>query len=417
VKHNHFLIGVTMTLATTTLEKTDITSPEFRANPFPIFKRWRDHQPVVPVKVLGSRAWLITRYDDVEAVLKDERLVKNKLNARDPNKSYRDMPLPGFVKPLQTNILDQDPPDHTRLRSLVHQAFLPRLMAQMQTRVHDLAHELIDTAQRKGEMDLIRDFAVEIPLVVICDMLGVPEKDRNKFHIWSKAMTNVGKPIDAILAMPSIYGMVQYLRRLFRHYRENPGDNLATMLVKAETENSSLSEDELIGMAGILLSAGHETTSGLIGNGVLALLNNPDQLERLKTEPALMKSAVEELVRFAPPVLMATSRYAREDYEISGTRISQGDTVYAMIGSANHDERKFDQPDKLMLDRSNNKHLGFGQGIHYCIGAPLARLEAGTAFQVLFERLPNLRLAVRPEELRWASGLVPRGLQSMPVKF
>jgi cytochrome P450 len=417
VKHNHFLIGVTMTLATTTLEKTDITSPEFRANPFPIFKRWRDHQPVVPVKVLGSRAWLITRYDDVEAVLKDERLVKNKLNARDPNKKYRDMPLPGFVKPLQTNILDQDAPDHTRLRSLVHQAFLPRLMAQMQTRVHDLSHELIDRAQAKGEMDLVRDFAVEIPLVVICDMLGVPEKDRNKFHVWSKAMTNVGKPIDAILAMPSIYGMVQYLRRLFRHYRENPGDNLATMLVKAESENSSLSEDELIGMAGILLSAGHETTSGLIGNGVLALLNNPDQLERLKTEPALMKSAVEELVRFAPPVLMGTSRYAREDMTIAGTQISQGDAVYAMIGSANHDERKFDQPETLMLDRSNNKHLGFGQGIHYCIGAPLARLEASTAFEVLFERLPNLRLAVKPEELRWASSLVPRGLQSMPVKF
>jgi cytochrome P450 len=291
------------------------------------------------------------------------------------------------------------------------------LMAQMQTRVHDLSHELIDKAQQKGEMDLIRDFAVEIPLVVICDMLGVPEKDRDKFHVWSKAMTNVGKPMDAIMAMPSIYSMVQYLRRLFRHYRENPGDNLATMLVKAETENSSLSEDELIGMAGILLSAGHETTSGLIGNGVLALLNNPDQLERLKTEPALMKPAVEELVRFAPPVVMATSRYAREDYEISGTRISQGDTVYAMIGSANHDERKFEQPEQLMLDRSNNKHLGFGQGIHYCIGAPLARLEASVAFQVLFERLPNLRLAVKPEELRWASSLVPRGLTSMPVKF
>jgi cytochrome P450 len=227
----------------------------------------------------------------------------------------------------------------------------------------------------------------------------------------------VSKPIDAILAMPNMYTMVKYLRKLFQGYREHPGDNLASLLVKAEAENSSLSEDELVGMAAILLSAGHETTSGLIGNGMLALFENPDQLERIKTEPAIMKSAVEELVRFAPPVVMATPRYAREDYEISGTQISQGDTVYAMIGSANHDERKFDQPEKLMLDRTNNKHLGFGQGIHYCIGAPLARLEASVAFQVLFERLPNLRLAVKPEELRWASGLVPRGLQSMPVKF
>jgi cytochrome P450 len=406
-----------MTLATATLDPTDITTGAFRADPFPKFKRWRDEQPVVPVKVMGGRAWLLTRYDDVELGLKDERLVKNKANARDPNKPQRGVPMPGFVKALQTNVLDMDPPDHTRLRGLVHQAFLPRIMAQMQTRVHDLSHELIDKAQKKGEMDLVRDFAVEIPLVVICDMLGVPEKDRDKFHDWSNAMTNVGKPIDAILAMPNMYTMVKYLRKLFQGYREHPGDNLASLLVKAEAENSSLSEDELVGMAAILLSAGHETTSGLIGNGVLALFENPDQLERIKTEPAIMKSAVEELVRFAPPVVMATPRYAREDYEISGTQISQGDTVFAMIGSANHDERKFDQPEKLMLDRTNNKHLGFGQGIHYCIGAPLARLEASVAFQVLFERLPNLRLAVKPEELRWASGLVPRGLQSMPVKF
>jgi cytochrome P450 len=406
-----------MTLATATLDPTDVTTGAFRANPFPTFKRWRDERPVVPVKVMGGRAWLLTRYDDVELGLKDERLVKNKANARDPNKPHREMPLPGFVKALQTTVLDMDPPDHTRLRGLVHQAFLPRIMAQMQTRVLELSHQLIDQAQKKGEFDLVRDFAVEIPLVVICDMLGVPEKDRSKFHDWSKKMTNIGKPIEAILAMPSMYTMAQYLRKLFRDYRENPGDNLASLLAKAETENSSLSEDELVAMGAILLSAGHETTSGLIANGMLALFENPDQLERLKTEPAIMKSAVEELVRFAPPVVMATPRYAREEYEISGTKISQGDMVYAMIGSANHDERKFDQPEKLMLDRTNNKHVGFGQGIHYCVGAPLARLEASTAFQVLLERLPNLRLAVKPEELRWASGLVPRGLQSLPVQF
>jgi cytochrome P450 len=402
---------------TITLETTDITSPAFRANPFPTFKRWRDHQPVVPVNVLGSRAWLITRYDDVDAALKDERLVKNKRNARDPNKPHREMPLPGFVKPLQTNMLDSDVPDHTRLRALVHQAFMPRLIAQMQSRVHDLANGLIDRVQKKGKMDLIQDFAVEIPLVVICDMLGVAEKDRPRFHQWSKVMTNVAKPIDGILAMPSLYQMVQYLRRLFREHREHPRDNLTSALLKAEAEGSSLSEDELIGMAAILLSAGHETTSGLIGNGVLALLTNPQQLERLRTEADLMKPAIEELVRFTPPVLMATSRYAREDMTIAGTQIPQGDAVYAMIGSANHDERKFEHPETLMLDRSNNKHLGFGQGIHYCMGAPLARLEASTAFQVLFERLPNLRLAVQPEELRWASSLIPRGLKSLPVKF
>lgn len=400
------------------LEPVDLTSSAFKANPFPSYKHWRETRPVVPFKaMLNQRAWLITRYDDVNDALKDERLVKNKRNSQDPNKPTRDIPLPGFVKILQTNMLDTDIPDHTRLRALVHQAFMPRLIAQMQARVEALAHKLIDQTQAKGEMDLMADYALQIPLIVIADMFGVKDRDRNNFRKWSHALLNINSPMDGIRALPSTYLLVNYLRRLFQDHRINPQDDLSGALLQAQTEGSSLSDDELIGMAGLMLSAGHETTTGLIGNGVLALLEHPDQLMRLKTEPNLMKSAVEELVRFTPPVLMATQRFAREDLEIAGQFIPRGEQVYAGLGSANHDETQFEQPESLMLDRGNNKHLGFGMGMHYCVGAPLARLEASIAFRVLFERLPNLRLAVKPETLRWNTGLVTRNIKSLPVKF
>ena len=409
---------------TITLEPVDISSPSFRANPFPTFKRWRDTRPVVPVQAFGERAWIITRYDDVLATLTDERLVKDRRNAQDPNNKQRAMWIPEFVKPLQRNMLDSDVPDHTRLRSQAHQAFMPRLIAQMQTRIHRLAHELIDRVQAKGEMDLVHDFALPIPMVVISEMFGVAEQDRAAFHRWSKVMVNVSKPIDGILAIPSLYQLLRFLRRLFREHRLNPQDDLTSALLQAESEGSKLSEYELISMVALLLSAGHETTVNLIGNGVLALLTHPAELDRLRTEPELMKSAVEELVRYTSPVLFATTRYAREDLAlaklaegIAGTRIPKGESVLAALGSANHDESKFEHPETLMLDRQNNKHVGFGSGMHYCLGAPLARLESSIAFQVLFERLPNIRLAVKPEKLRWNSSLITRGMKAIPVKF
>lgn len=396
-------------------EKIDITAPSFKANPFPTFKRWRDHKPVVRVKWLGQSAWIISRYDDVQAALKDERLVKNRRNARDTQQ--REPWIPAFLKPLERNMLDLDAPDHTRLRSLVHQAFTPRLIGQMQARVQSLAHKLIDRVEAKGQMDLIHDFALQVPMTIISEMLGVAEADRAKFHRWSNAAVSISKPIDGILAMPSLYQFVAFLRRLMNERRLKPTDDLTSALVKAEAEGSSLSEDELIAMVTILLIAGHETTVGLIGNGTLALLERPEQLVRLRSEPNLMKSAVEELTRFTTPVILATERYAREDISIAGVTIPKGELVLAALGSANHDETKFENPEMLILDRQNNKHLGFGQGAHYCVGAPLARLEAGIAFEVLFERLPNLRLVVKPENLRWNTGFATRNLKTLPVKF
>ncbi len=396
------------------MKPIDISNPSFRANPFPMFKQWREQTPVVPIRdMLASRAWLVTRYNDVENLLKDDtRFVKNQRSL-----NQRQIPMPSFIKALQTNMLETDVPDHTRLRGLVHQAFMPRLIAQMHDHVTKLSHQLIDQAIQRGEMDLIKDFAAQIPMTIISEMLGVQEKDRLNFHHWSLKMVSISAPLDGITALPSIYQLAQYLKRLFQEHRQNPRDNLTSALLKAEENGSSLSQDELLGMAGLLLSAGQETTANLIGNGALALLTNPEQLERLKTEPSLMKPAIEELMRFTAPIMIATPRYAAQNVEIAGTSIRQGDVVYAGLGSANHDEQRFENPQNLMLDRENNKHLGFGMGMHYCVGAPLARLEASVAFSVLFERLPNLTLAVKPEELRWARSFVPRGLKALPIKF
>jgi cytochrome P450 len=394
----------------------DITLPAFRANPFPTFQEWREQTPVVPIRdMLTPRAWLVTRYFEVENILKDDtNFIKNRNNLQG---KQRQIPMPGFIKALQTNMLDTDVPDHTRLRGLVHQAFMPRLIAQMSDHITKLSHQLIDKAIKKGEMDFIADFAAQIPMTIISEMLGVQEKDRLNFHHWSLKMVTVSTPMDGITALPSIYQLSQFLKRLFKEHRENPRDNLTSALLKAEENGSQLSEDELLSMAGLLLSAGQETTANLIGNGLLALLTHPEQLERLKTEPNLMKPAIEELMRFTAPILVATPRYATQNLEIAGTSIKQGDVIYAGLGSANHDQTRFTDPEKLILDRENNKHLGFGMGMHYCVGAPLARLEASVAFKVLFERLPNLKLAVKPEELRWVRSFVPRGLKALPVKF
>lgn len=402
------------------LEAVDIAAARFKANPFPIFQEWRETRPVAPVKVLGQRAWIITRYDDVLAALKDDRLVKDRHNAPAVGKGGKKRAavwMPGFLKPLERNMLDLDAPDHTRLKGLVHQGFTPRLIGQMQGRIHSLAHELIDQAQAKGKLELIHDFAVQVPLTIICEMLGIPQQDRARFQRWSSVAVSMSTPLDGLLAMPSLYQFVKYLRCLIQQRRLEPQDDLISALVQAKSETSSLSEDELIAMVTILLIAGHETTVNLIGTGVLALLTHPEQLKLLRTQPALMKSAVEELTRFTAPALLATERYAREDLEVAGTHIPQGELVFAAIGSANRDPSRFENPNLLQLERSNNKHLGFGQGIHYCVGAPLARLEASIAFQVLLERLPNLRLAVQTEALRWNTGLVTRGVKALPVLF
>jgi cytochrome P450 PksS len=345
----------------------DIASPAHKADPYPFYARLREHSPVHRVTLAGGRpAWLVTRYDDVAAVLRDGRFAKDKRTAQTPDQA--------------------------------------------------LADGLLDGLRGRARFDLIRDYALPIPTTVIAEMLGVPVADRNRFHRWSKAMVSAD-PAGAgmLLVIPHVWAFLRLVRRLIRAKRARPADDLLSALIQAEEAGDRLSEDELVAMAFLLLIAGHETTVNLIGNGTLALLEHPDQLARLRAEPALIKAAVEELLRYASPLETATERYAREDVTVAGVTIRRGEQVFAALGSANRDGRQFPDPDILDLSREPNRHLAFGLGPHFCLGAPLARLEGQVAIGTLVRRIGDVRLAVRPASLRWRRGLVLRGLESLPV--
>jgi cytochrome P450 PksS len=396
-----------------------VGTPEFKSNPYPFYARLREESPVyralLPTK---ETAWLITRYDDVMKVLKDERFVKDTKNALTPEQAANLLWFRRIFKSLGTNMLNQDPPNHTRLRALVSKAFTPRLIEQMRERVQRLAEELLDNVQHQGRMDLIRDYALPMPTTIIAEMLGVPVADRHKFQRWSKALMSAGSSTWGLLkAIPNVWAFMRYIREIVKKRRADSNDDLVSALVRAEEAGDTLSEDELLAMIMLLLVAGHETTVNLIGNGVLALLEHPEQMEKLRHDPALIKPAVEELLRYDSPLEMATERYAREDVSLAGVTIRSGDMVFVVIASANRDERQFEKPDKLDITREPNRHLSFGLGTHFCLGAPLARLEGQIAINTLLRRLPDLRLAVTPDKLRWRCGLILRGVEALPVMF
>jgi cytochrome P450 len=338
------------------------------------------------------------------------------LNALTPEQTAKQPWVPGMFKPLTRNMLDLDAPDHTRLRALVHKAFTPRLIERMRERVQELADNLLRTVRDRGHMDVIHQYALPIPTTIIAELLGVRVEDRHKFHHWSRAIVSSNPSGWGMLrAVPSVMAFLRYIQRLVRARRAAPRDDLVSALVQAEDAGERLSEDELLAMIFLLLVAGHETTVNLIGNGVLALLEHPDQMERLQSDPELIRPAVEELLRYDSPLETATERYARQDTTIAGTTIPRGGLVYAVIASANRDDRQFPAADDLDLACEPNRHVAFGQGVHYCLGAPLARLEGQIAINTLLHRLPAVRLAVASRALRWRRGLVLRGLESLPV--
>ena len=395
----------------------NLASPQFKADPFGFYARLRATAPVHRVTLPGKRsAWLVTRYDDVVAILKDDRLAKDPLNALSDDQRAKQPWLPGFLKPLSRNMLDLDGADHARLRALVHKAFTPRLIEQLHGRIQTLADDLLSAVPDKSRLDLIRDYALPLPITIISDLLGVPQADRQQFGRWSRRIVAVtASPLDLPLVLPAIWQFMRFVRRLCAIRRADPQDDLLSALLHAEEAGDTFSEDELLAMVVLVLIAGHETTVNLIGNGTLALLENPEQLALLRANPALSKSAVEELLRFTSPVELATERYAREPITIAGTTIPRGEQVLAVLASANRDERYFVQPGLLDLTRQPNRHLAFGQGSHYCLGAPLARLEGQIAFNTLLRRAPNLRLTVPPDALRWRRGMFLRGLERLPL--
>jgi cytochrome P450 len=401
----------------------DLASPRFKANPYPFYARLRAEAPVWRATLRDRRtAWLVTRYEDVARVLKDDTFAKDKLNAMDLEQRAKTPWVPGFLKPLERNMLDLGDPDHMRLRALVSKAFTPRIIERLRGRIEALCEVLLDDMERererKGRTDLVAGYALPLPATVIAELLGVPAEDHAMFHRWSNRLVSVSSGRDMLSALPAALSFVRYLRKLVERRRVDPQYDLITALIRAEEGGDRLSEDELLAMAFLLLVAGHETTVNLIASGTLVLLEHPEQAERLRRDPSLVKPAVEELLRYTSPVEMATERYAREDTEIRGTTIPRGELVLAVLGSANRDERHFEDPDALDLARDPNRHLAFGRGgVHHCLGAPLARMEGQIALNALLRRFPGARLAMAPNSLRWRRGLYLRGLERLPLVF
>jgi cytochrome P450 PksS len=399
-------------------QEYDLFSPEFEANPYPTYAAMQRNAPIYwQAWDNGGGAWIVTRYEDVATILRDHRrFVKNYRNTLTPEQRAQMPPALEIIQIIDNHLLNHDPPDHTRLRNLVSQAFTPRMVNQLQTRVQRVADDLLDKVRSRSEMDLIEDYAFPLPIIVIAELLGLPVEDRNQLRAWSKAfIAPVRNEAEFEIFKARMADFTNYLRELFAKRRQNPQNDLITALVHAEEAGDKLSEPELFSMVVLLIVAGHETTVNLIGTGMLSLLKHPDQWERLKQEPVLIEGAIEELLRYDGPVETSTPRWAAEDVEIGGQLIRQGQQIEVIISAANRDPAQFPQADQLDITRTDNRHLGFGLGIHYCLGAPLARMEGKIALATLLRRLPNIRLKVPAETLEWQRLPPVRGLKSLPV--
>ncbi|MFO7662582.1 MAG: cytochrome P450 [Chloroflexota bacterium] len=398
----------------------DLGAPDIRRNPYPLYQRLRREDPVTFVEeTYYGPTWLVTRYEDIVALLNDPRFSSDRRNLADDGDRLNQWWMPKIFRALMDSMVLVDDPDHFRLRNLVHKAFTPRMIRRLEPRIEAISHELLDAVANQEVVDLIAAFALPLPLTVISEMMGVPEEDRLKFHKWSASFLDLSfdKPLELLPQLPNAFQMNRFFKQLIRMRQRQPADDLITALVQAEEAGDRLSEDELVAMLFLLLLAGHETTVNLIGNGTLALLENPTQLAKLRERPELMDCAVEELLRFTNPVESLAPRYALEDVELGGHHIARGETLLLAIASANRDEAKFEQPQELDIERHPNKHVAFGLGIHYCLGAPLARLEGQVAFKVLLDRCPHLALAVPSEKLEWRRSATVRGLKALPVRL
>ncbi len=388
--------------------------PEFHADPYPFYRRLREEDPVHQ-SPLGI--WVLTRYDDAVMVLRDPRfgregmaeLLEARLGA-------------GSVRPANTrDMLFRDPPDHTRLRALVSRAFTPRVVEAMRPHIQEIVDGLLDRVEGARGMDVIEDLAYPLPVTVICEMLGVPIADQDVFKQWS---ADIARSLDASI-LPAGSEVItrgqeagdalrEYFRSLIAVRRKRPQPDLLSALIAAEEQGDKLSEPELLATCSLLLIAGHETTVNLIGNGLLALLRHPDELRALADDPALIQTGVEELLRYDGPV-QRTGRMTMADVEIGGRQIPKGSIVAAVIGAANRDPAHFPDPDRLDVARRENRHIAFGFGIHFCLGAPLARIEGQVAIGTLLRRWRALKLVSDTPE--WRESSVLRGLKTLPVTF
>ncbi|MBC7810249.1 MAG: cytochrome P450 [Burkholderiales bacterium] len=391
------------------------------ADPYPYYHALQRDDPVHWNERL--QIWVLTRYAEVAPAMRDERISyheKMKPFLSKLPEALR-LDLDEFERHVSTWLGHTDPPHHTRLRGLIHRAFVPRLMERMRLHIQTRVEGLINAveAEGRGEMDVIWDFAYPLPASVIAEMLGVPAEDHQLFKHWTDDIvafmgTARAQPDDAQRALNGVRGLSEYVRGVIAEHRQHPRETLISGLMSTDENGGQLSEDEIVGVCSGLFIAGHETTTNLIGNGMLALLRNRDQLEKLRDNPILIGGAVEELLRYDSPVQRSWG-VALDDMEIGGKRIRAGELVLKMLGAANRDPEQFPDPDTLDIERGDNRHIAFGYGFHFCLGAPLARIEGQIAINTLLRRLPNIRLAA--PDVEWHPNIAFRGLKSLPVTF
>ena len=389
----------------TTPAGRELFDGSYWADPFPALAELREDEPVRRLDLPDGPMWLVTRYADVRAAFVDPRLSKDWRYTLPKDQRAA---MPAAPTPM---LLLLDPPDHTRIRKLVSRSFTVRRMEELRPRVQQVADELVAALPAEG--DLMRDYAFLLPVQVICELLGVPAEDREDFGSWSSTMIDESGPEESSAAMQKLGG---YLAELIERKRAQPDDGLLSALTRvSDDDGETLSQEELVAMGMLLLIAGHETTVNLIGNGVLALCTHPEQRALLVEKPDLWPTAVEELLRWDPPVTNTPVRFAAEDLEIAGTTIPEGAVVMLGLSAANRDSARFAEADALDVTREDRGHLAFGYGLHHCLGAPLARIEGQVALQTLFTRYPDLALAVDPADLTYRRSVLVHGVTRLPV--
>ena len=383
-------------------------SEGFVENPYPYYAQLRESEPVYKTRFPdGQQGWLITGYTEAVEALKEPRFIK------DFSKLYGGT-MDGMSVFTQ-NMLFSDPPDHRRLRGLAQKAFTPRVIEGMKERIEEITDQLINDMEQKEEINLIDDFAFPLPIIVICEILGVPSEDRDKFRIWSNSLIEGSSGEPGVSIYQHMNDFIRYLGEWFSETRREPKDDLISKLIAAEEAGDRLTEKELYGLVTLLIIAGHETTVNLIGNSFLNLLKHPEQRELLRGNPELIEGAIEESLRFDGPVEFSTSRWASENFQFAGKEIRRGELVVVALDAANRDPDKFHDPEVFDISREKSPHLAFGTGIHHCLGAPLARLEGKVAISKLLERFPDLRLRIPESELEWRPGMIVRGVKEIPV--
>lgn len=400
-----------------TLSSFDPTSLSFIANPYPIYSALRSLGPIH--YDARSNLWLVTRHADVTALLRDRRFGRSYLHmATHAEMGRPDEPIEHapFWHVIRNGMLDREPPDHTRLRNLVSKAFTPRIVEGLRPRIHDIVEKLVNNAEDCSEFDFLATLAEPLPVTVIAELLGIPENDRHQLRPWSSAICGMYElhPAESTAqkAVAACIEFGDYLRSLSRQRRAFPQDDLISELVHVALAGDHLTEDELIGTCVLLLNAGHEASVNAAGNGLWALFRHPEQLERLRADLSLIPRAIEELLRFDTP-LQLFERWVLEDVNICGVHVPKGAELGLLFGSANRDPAAFHHPDSLDVARDPNPHVSFGAGIHFCIGAALARLEAQILFETTLRRLPRLQLVSEPT---WKPGFIIRGLKALHVR-